>query len=124
MLNRSLAALFVAALLGCTPAHAQNVFPTPDGRTTAGGSVQMCLNASSQAVPCTAAATQDTTGAQFVNTEGRKATYRAAGNNNITGAPTDICVIGGSATKLVSVTSVRVSGTAATAVRITTVLIK
>lgn len=42
----------IALLCLATATHAQNNFPTPNG-ATAGGSVQMCVNSASQAIPCT-----------------------------------------------------------------------
>ena len=46
---------FLAALLAPAVALAQNAFPTPGAPWTAPGAVNMCLNGSLQAVPCSAA---------------------------------------------------------------------
>lgn len=49
-----LAAALIAIALSASAALAQNFFPTPGG-SNVNGAVQMCLNASSQAVPCAGA---------------------------------------------------------------------
>lgn len=52
-LLRALSAALIAALLGLTPALAQNNWPTPGG-SQADGAVEMILNGSNQAVPVSA----------------------------------------------------------------------
>lgn len=109
--------LFTLALIGS--AAAQTAFPTPDGRNAAIGTVPMCLNGSSQAIPCSSVtplpitpptANVDSTGATRVNTEGGKASYRSTFAASAIDATGVICQVTGSATKIVKITLVRVTG--------------
>lgn len=124
----------LAWLFGSIPALAQNNWVTPGG-STAAGAVEMCLNGSSQAVPCSAGTPLQVTGTFSASIggfapNGNFANLTAAGTSGSvalpagavvvfsnTGTTTVSCTVGvGSATALVSEIQVPASSSVAVTV--------
>jgi hypothetical protein len=102
------ALLFAAFLFAPLPAFAQNEYPTP-GNATAGGIVNLCINASNLAVPCSA-----TTPLAVVALPAPGAST-VVGSTTGANTTTQVATLAGAAAKTTYICGFTVSGNGATA---------
>jgi hypothetical protein len=113
--------LSTSGVLRVTPLSAAGSSPLGVSSGGAGPTVMEMIGGSYNAAPITvatgnAAAMQiDTTGSQYVNSEGRKRTYSASLSVAVAATATDVFTIYGSATAVVRIQRIEISGLATTA---------